>query len=271
MLKIPSRYYPRIVACAVLLCVAGVTGGVFAAAAVEFVIMLTLVLALAEVLYAVSGFKQHRRLSLASSAVIMAIAAGLGWYILADAAEHGSVSLRIDGYQMLLVVAMGPLLHIEHNRRVTGTAPATAPRHQRAKPAARCRSCVKAVLPRLAWYLAACAVLAWLGETVVALAYPLLSAAFVTAARLLRRGEGLTPVRHTPREPRLVLYVLAEALGASLVAIALLLACADGNPQLTLLAELLALLAGELLLGWHEARAGAQSAWVTSLKSGSSG
>ena len=268
MLKIPSRYYPRIVACAVLLCVAGVTGGVFAAAAVEFVIMLTLVLALAEVLYAVSGFKQHRRLSLASSAVIMAIAAGLGWYILADAAEHGSVSLRIDGYQMLLVVAMGPLLHIEHNRRVTGTAPASAPapapapapRHQRAKPAARCGSCVKAVLPRLAWYLAACAVLAWLGETVVALAYPLLSAAFVTAARLLRRGEGLTPVRHTPREPRLVLYVLAEALGASLVAIALLRAYADGNPQSTLLAELLALLAGELLLGWHEARAAAAAA-----------
>ena len=271
MLKIPSRYYPRIVASAVLLCVAGVTGGVFAAAAVEFVIMLTLVLALAEVLYAVSGFKQHRRLSLASSAVIMAIAAGLGWYILADAAEHGSVSLRIDGYQMLLVVAMGPLLHIEHNRRVTGTAPATAPRHQRAKPAARCRSCVKAVLPRLAWYLAACAVLVWIGETTIARVYPLLSAACVTAAWLLRRGEGIEPVRRVPRQPRLVMYGLAATIGVCLLAIPLVLEFGGRDPQLRLLAKVLALFAGELLLGWHEARAGAQSAWVTSLKSGSSG
>ncbi len=257
MRKIPSRYYPRIIACAVLLGVAGVTGGVFAAAAVEFVIVLTLGLAMAEVMYAVCGFKQHRKLSLASSAVIMAIAAGLAWYILADAAEHGSVALRIDGYQLLLVVAMGPLLHIEHNRRVTGTAPASAPRRQRAKPAARCGSSVKAALPRLAWYLAAFAVLVWIGETVVALAYPPLSAAYVTATRLLRRGEGIEAARSAARNPRLVLYVLAEALGASLVAIALLLLYADGNPQLTLLVELLALLVGELLLGWHEARAAA--------------
>ena len=46
MPRLPSRYFPRIIACTVLLCVAGVTGGVFAAAAVEFVIMLTLMLAL---------------------------------------------------------------------------------------------------------------------------------------------------------------------------------------------------------------------------------
>ena len=271
MPRLPSRYVPRIVACMVLLCVAGVTGGVFAAAAVEFVILLTVVLALVEVLYALSGFKQHRKLSRASTAVIMAIAAGLAWYILADAAEHGSVALRIDGYQMALVVAMGPLLHIEHNRRVTGTERASAPVRQRAQPAARCRSCVKAALPRLAWYLAACAVLAWIGDALAALAYPLLSAAFVTAARLLRRGEGLTPVRSTPRQPRRVLYVLAESLGATLVAIALLVGFGDGDPQLMRLAEGLALLAGELLLGWHEARASAHSACVTSLKSGSSG
>ena len=48
---------------------------------------------------------------------------------------------------------------------------------------------------------------------------------------------------------------MAIPLGACLVAIALLLIYARGNPQLTLLAELLTLLAGELLLGWHEARA----------------
>ena len=256
MLKIPSRYYPRIVACAVLLCVAGVTGGVFAAAAVEFVIMLTLVLALAEVLYALSGFKQHRKLSLASSAVFMAITAALAAHFFAEA-ERGSAHALFLAYQGALVVAMGPLLHIEHNRRVTGTERASALVRQRAKPAARCGSFVKALLPRLAWYLAACAVLVWIGDALAALAYPPVSAAFVTAVRLLRRGEGFTPVRHTPRQPRLVLYVLAEALGATLVAIALVLAYADGNPQLTLLAEALALLAGELLLGWHEARAAA--------------
>jgi hypothetical protein len=255
MRKIPSRYYPRIVACTVLLGVAGVTGGVFAAAAVKFVIVLTLGLAMAEVMYAVTGFKQHRKLSLASTAVIMALMAALAWYLLADAAAHGSVSLRIDGYQMLLLVAMGPLLHIEHNRRVgPGSPPASAapqpsPAKRRRKPTLR------VVLLRLAWYAAAAAMLDRIGVPLLALAYPPLSAAHVAVAWLLRSGSGIELHASAARQPRLLLFVLAELLGASLVAIGLVMLYGRGDAQLTLLAAVLALLAGEQLLGWHEARA----------------
>ncbi len=279
MRTIPSRYYPRIIFSVGLLVVGGMmwpfvndeNRRVLEMTVPPFVILLTLGLGLIEVLYALSGFTEHRKCSRASTAGAMLIAAALAVYGYSSGAGHAGIMARINAVFMLLALVMTPLLHVEHNRRVTGTERASVPAGLRLRPAAGWRPLIKAMLPRLGWYLAACAVLVWIGETTIARVYPLLSAACVTAAWLLRRGEGIEPVRRVPRQPRLVMYGLAATIGVCLLAIPLVLEFGGRDPQLRLLAKVLALFAGELLLGWHEARAGAQSAWVTSLKSGSSG
>ena len=254
MPTIPSRYYPRIIACALLLGVAAFTGGVFAAAMVEGVVILTLCLALAEALYALCGVKQHRKLSRASTGAAMGVAALSAVYLFGEA-DRGSVSALRNAYEMLMALALAPLLHLEHNRRV-GQAPPPASAAPQPSPAKRSRKPIlRVALLRLAWYAAAAAMLDRIGAPLLALAYPPVSAVHVAAAWLLRRGSGIELHASAARQPRLLLFVLAELLGASLVAIGLVMLCGRGDAQLTLLAAVLALLAGEQLLGWHEARA----------------
>ena len=268
MRTIPSRYYPRIIFCVALLVASGVMWPfvndenrcVLEMTVPPFVILLTLGLGLIEVLFALSGFTEHRKCSRASTAGAMLMAAALGGYFYASGAGHIWIMARINAVYMLLTLVAIPLLHIEHNRRVTGTERASVPAGLRLRPAAGWWPLTRAMLPRLAWYLTACAVLVWLGESKIARVYPLLSAACVTAAWLLRRGEGIEPVRREPRQPRLVMYGLAATIGVSLFAIPLLLQFSGGDRQLRLLAKVLALFAGELLLGWHEARAGRRPA-----------
>jgi hypothetical protein len=119
MRAVPRYYGPRLAFYGVLLLLAWVLGGLFAAAAIEFLVCIGIgATLLIEWGYKTEAFALHRKLSPTGTSAMALVLAALAAYAFHRAASGGGAQDLQRALELSMALAQTPLLHIEHNRRV---------------------------------------------------------------------------------------------------------------------------------------------------------
>ena len=119
MPTLPRYCGPRLAFYGVLLFLAWVLGGLFAAAAIEFLVSIGIgATLLIEWGYKTGAFALHRKLSPTGTAAMALVLAAFAAYAFHRAASGGGAQDLQRALELSMALAQTPLLHLEHHRRV---------------------------------------------------------------------------------------------------------------------------------------------------------
>lgn len=119
MPRVAPRYWPRLGFYGLLLCIAWMLGGVFAAAAIDFLVAIGIGgTILIEWGYRTGAFALQRKLAPAGTAAIALVLAAFAAFAFYRALSGGGVPDLQRALELSMALAQTPLLHFEHNRRV---------------------------------------------------------------------------------------------------------------------------------------------------------
>jgi hypothetical protein len=119
MRAFPRYYWPRLAFYGVLLCLAWVLGGLFATAAIEFLVCIGIgATLLIEWGYKTEAFALHRKLSPTGTSAMALVLAAFAAYAFHRAGSTGRTQDLQRALELSMALCQTPLLHLEHNRRV---------------------------------------------------------------------------------------------------------------------------------------------------------